>query len=204
MTTLNKIRSVFNEVKEDWFKDLPLVDLRGLDETKKHEVIVDAIRACIRKVPLKIMKETEEEDASYLFMSLHLDGDDSAVVTTIYYPGMSFIGLGISYCFIPADQRQDIYEMINLLNEGPSAWHFSVSTNIGMFELESGILITQYFNPQELFLLFRRMLAVGYDKLPLIEEQLSTGQSSASILEKRDDEMLKFMKANPDLFENQE
>jgi len=203
MSTLNKIRSVFNQEKEDWFKDLPLIDLRGLDEAKKHEIILNAIRDCIKKVPFEIMEESEEEDSSYNFMSLHHDGDQSAVVITTYYPGGSFIGLTMSYCLIPPDQREDIYEMVNLLNASPSAWRFLVSTNIDAFELQSGILITQYFNPQELFLLFRHMLAAGYDKLPLIEEQLSTDNSPSSILEKHDDEMRDFMRANPALFENQ-
>ena len=203
MSKLNKIRSVFNKVEEDWFKDLPLIDLRGLDEAKKREVILNAIRVCIEKVPLEIKEEAEEEDSSYNFISLHHDGDQSAVVITTYYPGGSFVGLTISYCLIPPDQRGDIYEMVNLLNARPSAWRFFVSTNIDAFELESGILITQYFNPQELFLLFRHMLAAGYDKLPLVEEQLSTDHSPAQIMEKHDNEMREFMKANPALFENQ-
>jgi hypothetical protein len=204
MTKLNKIRSAFNKVKEDWFKDLPLVDLRGLDEAKKRELILNAIRSCIEKVPLVITEETEEESESrHSFMSTHQDGNESAIVITTYYPETSFVGVKIFYRMIPVNRRQEIYEMVNLLNARSSVWRFFISPDIGQIVLESGMFITQYFNPQELFLLIRYMLHAGYTNLPHIEELLTTGQSPVAILENHDDKMRDFIKINPGLFKNQ-
>jgi len=204
MKKANKVRSAFNEVKEDWFKDLPLVDLRGLDENEKHEAILSTIRNCIEKVPLEITEENEEEfESRHNFMSTHQDGNESAIIITTYYPETSFAGVNIFYGMVPISRSHDVYEMINLLNLRSSIGRFCVYSDTGTIVLKAATIITQYFNVQELFLLIRHMLASGYKNIPLIKELLSTDQAPLSILEKHADTMREFMKVNPDLFENQ-
>lgn len=196
---MNMIKSAFKEVKADWFKDLPVIDLSGKDDEVRVEVIRQCMRDCIVKVPLKIKLEADT-DLGHIIESIYEFLDTSASVFCVYRPQADFAHIQIFYGKIPINRREVFYEMVNIINSRLNACHFKVHPLEHMVVVESGAFVTTCFNAQEFFVLLRFTLMTFTVYYPLLKELSNSGKSLMGIMKEFWKEMDDLKNQHPELF----
>jgi hypothetical protein len=200
MTKVSKISDVFKKVKQEWFKDLAVIDLEGIDMAEKKRRILEGIKECVKKNSLVIMEGTDGADG----VSADFDsGNGKITVMILYSESNDFLEIyAVLGELLPIrGKSKALYEMLCLLNWRLSAWHFVVKPHTRVFAAKAGIFLTNHFNLQELFLLLRHVLVNMVLCLDVIDEFLASDKAPEAILDEHDEKFRMEAAQHPDLFE---
>lgn len=194
------IKRMLNETLREQSKDFPLIDLHGKDEGERSNLVIQAMRSCIERVPLNITHESDV-DGYHQFFSLYEYSEHSKFGVIVYHiaePG--FIKVSTSYGKTYFEKEAEMHRMLNLLNSRCFAWHYVLCPDTGIVSIESGMPVADCFSGQELFVLLRHLIGNACIHFPLINELLDSNDEPASILNRHDKELEAFRKENPELF----
>lgn len=190
---MNMIKKTFEAVKADWFKDLPIIDLSGMDEETRVEVIKRAMRECLVKIPLKTILETDS-DFGHMVESKYEFLNTSASVCCVYRPWTYFAHIQIFHEEIPINREEAFYKLVNFINARLYACHFKIAPAEDLVIVESGEFVSSCFNAQEFFILLHHALVALTTYYPLLEKLSKSEKSPMDILhefEKKMDELMK-------------
>ena len=202
MKKVSKISDVFKKVKQEWFKDLAVIDLEGMAMDEKKKAILQGIKECLEKNSLVIMEGTDGADGVFADFD---SGNGKITVMILYGESNDFLEIyAVLGEILPIrGNRKALYEMLCLLNSRLSAWHFVVKPHTRIFAAKAGIFLTNHFNLQELFLLLRHVLANMVLSLDVIDEFLASDKTPEAILAEQDERFRMEAEQNPDLCLNE-
>jgi len=200
MKKVSKISDVFKKVKQEWFKDLAVIDLNGIDMAEKKRRILEGIKECVKKNSLVIMEGTDGADGVFADFD---SGNGKITVMILYRESNDFLEIyAVLGELLPIrGKRKALYEMLCLLNSRLSAWHFIVKPHTRVFAANAGIFLTNHFSLQELFLLLRHVLVSMVLYLDVIDEFLASDKTPEAILAEHDERFRMEAEQNQDLFE---
>jgi hypothetical protein len=198
MKKVTKISDVFKQVKQEWFKDLAVINLDGIDMAEKKRRILQGIKECVEKNSLVIMEGTDAADMVFADFD---SGNGKITVMILYRDSDDFLEIyAVLGELLPIrGKRKTLYEMLCLLNSRLWAWHFVVKPHTRIFAAQAGIFLTNHFSLQELFLLLRHVLANMVLSLDVIDEFLASDKAPEAILAEQDERFRMEAAQNPDL-----
>ncbi len=203
MNKTSRIAKAFENVKQEWFNGLPVINLEGLSERKRTRRVLDGIRACMEKNTWEIEEDTGAQDSEDKVEAYYDYVGGKILVSVSYSKSCRFIEICAYWGDLPPEdyKAKPLVEMLNLLNARFSAWHFIVEPKRMVMMARSGIFVANYLNLQGLFLLLRHMAVNMYIYLHVINECLRSDRPPIAILDRFDEKRRKEVEQNQDLFE---
>jgi hypothetical protein len=203
MEKKSRIMKAFENVKQQWFNDLPVINLERLSERKRTRRVLDGIRACMEKNTWEIEEDTGAQDSGDKVEAYYDYGGGKILVSVSYSKSRNFIEICAYWGDLPPKDYKaaPLVEMLNLLNARFSAWHFFAEPKRMVLTARAGIFVTNYLNLQALFLLLRHMAVNMYIYLHVINECLTSDRPPMAILDRFDEKRRKEAEQYQGLFE---
>jgi hypothetical protein len=184
MTTYKRMKAMDREVYYSVYENLPLIDVEGKDKKAITKEIMDTIKKCLSKGRgVGEMKTDKDSDTDKLYLHVgYTDGVKNYVITVTFDRPRWRVDCCLTYRQIPQDKLRDIYELINMLNDGSRLGTFRVLLDENMIVIETGMDVTRYFNSQELFMRLKQMKNRALIHFPFIDELIDTDQDVRSFI----------------------
>lgn len=181
-------KKLFKEQRQNLYRDLKMVDLKGKDEETKAALVIKALKECHENIPMQVLGELNDGIHSGI-VSMYEDSYIHPIeITSLYHLHFNKVAATITLGRVPFEKKLAVYEMLNLLNVRFSAYHFSMGDD-RVIQMRAGMHFSRAFNPSDYFLLLWHLLKTCTVHYPLLEETMDSDDLPEDIMNRFHEKM---------------